>query len=268
MEMDFDRRDARAEQLRVMLTDSSLREVFNPLASDIAAWPCPAEPACEAVLAAVRRFEHWRQMLQSLVDSGLSAQSKARTVRRADPFSAITSWRPCPPLRPSARGPDQPERIRISSFHAPRSRSRPARARSRRTLAISSERELDDTGTGRLDPRALLTGRTARRQRREPERDHRPYPGPIAGTAAAELLDSLLVRAGYLTEQRDLYDEPRYTVRKKRFWHVTGDFPRITEADLRPGVGDCEYRISIAGLEQYAMPAEEVLSAVMEGSPR
>ena len=28
------------------------------------------------------------------------------------------------------------------------------------------------------------------------------------------------------------------------FWHVAGDFPRITEADLRPGVGDCRYRIS------------------------
>jgi hypothetical protein len=87
----------------------------------------------------------------------------------------------------------------------------------------------------------------------------------VSGTAAMELLSSLLVRVGYLTEQRSLYEEPRYTVRKARFWQVAGDFPRITEADLRPGVGDCEYRISVAGLEQYAIPAEEVLSAAMEG---
>ena len=56
-------------------------------------------------------------------------------------------------------------------------------------------------------------------------------------------------------------------MRKQRFWHVTGDFPRITEADLRPGVGDCEYRIATVGLDQYVLPAEDVLSAVMEGSP-
>ena len=29
------------------------------------------------------------------------------------------------------------------------------------------------------------------------------------------------------------------------------DFPRITEADLRPGVGDCRYRISTTGLDEY-----------------
>ena len=56
-------------------------------------------------------------------------------------------------------------------------------------------------------------------------------------------------------------------MRKQRFWHVTGDFPRITEADLRPGVGDCQYRISAAGLDQYACLPEDVLAAVKEGSP-
>ena len=84
----------------------------------------------------------------------------------------------------------------------------------------------------------------------------------MADAAARTLLDDLLVRAGYLRQQRDLYDEPRYTVRRQRFWHVAGDFPRITEADLRPGVGDCRYRISTAGLDQYLMTAEQVAAAV------
>ena len=67
--------------------------------------------------------------------------------------------------------------------------------------------------------------------------------------------------------QRDLYDEPRYTVRRQRFWHVTGDFPRITEADLRPGVGDCQYSIATAGLDQYLMTAEMSPRPSAEGSP-
>ena len=52
---------------------------------------------------------------------------------------------------------------------------------------------------------------------------------------------------------------------EQRFWHVTGNFPRITEADLRPGVGDCRYRISTAGLDQYLMTADQV-SAIIGGS--
>ena len=78
-------------------------------------------------------------------------------------------------------------------------------------------------------------------------------------TAAARAeFDDMLVRAGYLSEHRHLYDEIRYTVRQTNFWHVTGDFPRITEADLRPGVGDCRYRISTVGLDQYGVSAERV----------
>jgi hypothetical protein len=136
------------------------------------------------------------------------------------------------------------------------------------TIAISSERELDDTGAGplvlahfSLDERRGGNGESLNslidRTRLV-----------LGDTVTVERFNSQLIRVGYLTEHRHLYEEPRYTIRRQRFWHVTGDFPRITEADLRPGVGDCEYRISVAGLEEYLMPAEEVLSAVMEGSPR
>ena len=63
-------------ELRVILTDASLREVFNPLVSDIAA-AAHAEPsAAVAVLAAVGRFARWRQMLQNLAASGLVPRSR------------------------------------------------------------------------------------------------------------------------------------------------------------------------------------------------
>ena len=70
-------------------------------------------------------------------------------------------------------------------------------------------------------------------------------------------------------QQRDLYDEPRYTVRKQRFWHVAGDFPRITEADLRPGVGDCCVPVSPPlALDQYLMTTDRCAAAVIrDGSP-
>lgn len=135
-------------------------------------------------------------------------------------------------------------------------------AKEPQTLVISSERELDPSGT----PQLILAGLSLDERRGGSGESLNTAVGSARGDvtdpAARSLLDDLLVRAGYLQSQRDLYDEPRYTVRRERFWHVTGDFPRITEADLRPGVGDCRYRISTSGLDQYLMTADQVGSVV------
>lgn len=266
LEMQFTRQDDQG-QLRVMLTDPGLREVFNPLASDIAATAYAEPDAAEAVVAAVRRFEHWRQMLQSLSSSGLSVQERRGLFGELSFFrshllpilsasEAVGAW-----TGPAGAHQDfQLQRVAIEV--------KTSSGKEPQTIVISSERELDETGIGRLvlahfslDERRGGSGESLNSiidQTRS----------LIDDPAARELLNASLVRAGYLLGQRDLYDEPRYTIRRQRFWNVAGDFPRITESDLRPGVGDCEYRISVAGLEQYAMAADDVLSAVLEGSPR
>lgn len=267
IEMDFDRRDARVGALRVILTDPSLREVFNPLASDIAAVAHTQPTGMEAVLAAVRRFEHWRQMLQSLVDSGLSPQSRrglfGELILLRDHLlvalpaaEAVAAWTGPTGANQDFQLPGAAIEVKTNSGKEPQS------------LVISNERELDETGTDQLilahfslDERRGGSGESLN-VIVDRARDL------ISDPVAREALDSLLVRAGYLRQQHNLYDEPRYTVRKYRFWHVIGEFPRITEADLRPGVGSCEYRISIAGLDQYVLSAEDVLSVVIEGSPR
>lgn len=264
LEMEFRSREG-GGQLRVVLTDASLREVFNPLASDIAATAHAEPDTASAVVAAVSRFEHWRQMLQGLAVSGLSAKERQglfgelfflrdHLLMVLPAAEAVRSWTGPTGAHQDFQLPRVAIEVKTSSVKEPQN------------IAISSERELDDTGTGRLvlahfsvDERRGGTGESLNTII-DRTRDL------VSGTAATELLNDLLVRTGYLAEQRSLYEEPRYTVRKERFWHVAGDFPRITEADLRPGVGDCEYRISVAGLERYAMPAEEVLSAAMEGS--
>lgn len=266
LEMQFSRHDG-SGQLRVVLTDPSLREVFNPLASDIAATAHAEPDAASAVTAAVSRFEHWRNMLQNLSASGLSTQA------RRGLFGEISFLRhPLLTVLPASRavgswtGPTGAHQ----DFQLPRVavEVKTSSGKEPQRIVISSERELDDTGTEQLvlahfslDERRGGNGEslnTVIDRTRE----------LITDATARELLDASLVRVGYLQSQRALYEEPRYTVRKQHFWHVTGDFPRITESDLRPGVGDCAYRISIAGLEKYAMPGEDVLSAVTEGDPR
>lgn len=264
LEMQLARRGDDGSELRVVLTDSSLREVFNPLAADIAAAARQAPGPAQAVLAAAGRFEHWRRMLEQLGRTGLTPEARRGlygelTILRehllpALPAAqAVAAW-----TGPTAAHQDfqllrAAIEVKVTSAKEPQ------------TLVISSERELDPAGAARL----ILAGLSLD-ERRGGSGDSlnaaiSSARADVTDPAARSLLDDLLVRVGYLQSQCDLYDEPRYTVRRERFWHVTGNFPRITEADLRPGVGDCRYRISTAGLDQYLMTADQV-SAIIGGS--
>ncbi|MEU4550750.1 PD-(D/E)XK motif protein [Micromonospora violae] len=248
-------------ELRVVLTANERREVFNPLIADVATTAHAAEGPVEALTAAIERFEHWRHLLQSIRDTGLSEE-----VRRGL-FGELVVLRDhlCPVLKP-------PEAV--SAWRGPMGANQdfelPACAievktgtgRSPRSIVIASERQLDDTGTDHLllahlslDERRGGSGESL-----NDVVESLRAATPLAAVRAE--LDDLLIRVGYLSEHQHLYDELRYTVRGTNFWHVTGDFPRIIEADLRPGVGGCHYRISTAGLDQYGVSAERVASIV------
>ena len=80
----------------------------------------------------------------------------------------------------------------------------------------------------------------------------------LTSPAARARFDGLLIQVGYLPGHHDLYEEPRYTLRELRFWHVREGFPRLVESDLPEGVGDCTYHVSTSGLDAYRATADEV----------
>jgi hypothetical protein len=248
-------------ELRVLLTDNNLREVFNPLASDIASTAQGQPGPAEAVLAAVSRFEHWRCLLQSLADAGLTPEARQGlfgelTILRVHllpalpALDAVRAWTGPTAANQDFQLPKAAIEVKTSSGKEPQ------------TLVISNERELDEKGASRLilahlslDERRGGNGESLNAAVDQTRT-------LLTDPAATAVLDDLLVRAGYLRHQRELYDEPRYTVRQQRFWDVAGDFPRITEADLRSGVGDCRYSISTAGLERYLLAAAEIAETI------
>jgi hypothetical protein len=248
-------------ELRVVLTDDSLREVFNPLADDIATTAGAAANSTDAVLAGVSRFEHWRLMLERLGDTGLPPEARRglfgeltvlrdRLLPVLPAADAVSAW-----TGPTAANQD---------FQLPRAaiEVKTSSGKEPQTLVISNERELDEKGVSRLilahlslDERRGGTGESLNAAVDQTR-------AMVTDAAATAVLDDLIVRAGYLRHQRELYDEPRYTVRQQRFWDVAGDFPRITEADLRSGVGDCRYSISTAGLERYLLATDDIAETI------
>lgn len=266
LEMQFAAMEDGSSELRVLLTADDLREVFNPLASDIASTAQAATGAVAAVLAAADRFEHWRRMLQNIAEAGLPPEARRGlfgelTVLRDHLLPAIPgadavhAWTGPAAANQDFQLPAAAIEVKTSSGKEPQA------------IVVSNERELDERGTPKLVLAHLSLderrGGSGESLNNAIERTR----AALNNAGARAALDDLLVRAGYLGHQHSLYDEPRYTVRRLRFWHVTGDFPRVTEADLRPGVGDCQYRIATAGLDAYLMTADDVAIAAQKGIP-
>lgn len=75
---------------------------------------------------------------------------------------------------------------------------------------------------------------------------------------AAAILDIALLEARY--EVRDEYEDEAWLLVDRTFYAVTGDFPRIERADLRPGVEMVTYSIRVADCQGYVTDLDEALA--------
>jgi hypothetical protein len=65
--------------------------------------------------------------------------------------------------------------------------------------------------------------------------------------------EDLLIVAGYLDCHASRYQSTGYVEREHHFFEVRNNFPRIIGQDLRPGVGDLSYSISVAECLHYVI---------------
>lgn len=248
-------------ELQVTLTANELREVFNPLVTDVADTARAAPSAAAALTAAVDRFERWQDLLRAVNRNGLGFEARLGLYGELLLFrdhvlpalvqvEAVETWTGPTGANQDFHLPEVAIEVKASTAKRPQS------------IRIASERQLDGTGTP-----ALLLALVMLDERRGGSGeslngmvDH--IREQLTGPAGRARFDGRLIQAGYLPGQRDLYDEPRYTLRELRFWQVRGDFPRVVESTLPEGVGDCTYHVSTSGLEQYRATTDEVTALI------
>ncbi|MGY5120548.1 PD-(D/E)XK motif protein [Streptomyces sp. 900105755] len=251
---------ARDFELQVSLTADTLREVFTPLAEDIARTVKDA-PGDTVLEAAVRRFLHWQQLMRTVGVDGLGKEARRglygelhflreHLLDNLPPLSAVEAWT-------GPEGTNQDFQLPACAVEV-----KSTVAKNPVTLRIASERQLDDTGVSRLF--LLLVSLDERRGgsgeslNTTVDRVRSLLLSPVA----VARLDTQLARIGYFPHQRELYDEPRYTLRRVDMWNVSGSFPRLVEADLPAGVGDCSYEISVSALERHRATSQEVIGLI------
>jgi Putative PD-(D/E)XK family member, (DUF4420) len=79
---------------------------------------------------------------------------------------------------------------------------------------------------------------------------------------AKEELENRLFEVGYLDLHASRYEQTGYAVREVNYFKVEQDFPRIVEADLRNGVGDVHYTISVSECKRFSIDESDMLSRI------
>ena len=239
--------------LAFQLLDPNQRDIFQTLCRDIISAAARAESEAGAVSAALMRTWRWHHLLRGGHHTLLSPEEQKGLLGelfvlerlllpRMDATSAVTAW----------RGPlGAPKDFDIARVAI---EAKTRRGGATPSLSITSESQLDEGGVDSLflhvveldeAPTETTHGVTlhdvAERIR---ERLFSLDPGSCG------ILETRLSAAGYRVE--DDYSSHPWMEGASRIFLVTGNFPRITSSEIRSGVSNVRYSVSLADCEPFA----------------
>jgi hypothetical protein len=119
-------------------------------------------------------------------------------------------------------------------------------AKQHQKLTISSERQLDDSFYERLYLYHLSLDAIEAGAQTLPSLIDDIRKAISDSPNSLQYFNEGLDDVGYLDEHKQMYESVGYEIREENVFLVGGEFPRILESELRPGVGDVRYSISIA----------------------
>jgi len=247
--------------LQLILKNSRYNDIFITLVQDIMDHLAPLANEREAVAEFITRLRRWQAFLEKHNPEGLSQEEQQGlygelwflhqiVIPQLGSRKGIQCWT-------GPRGTQQDFQFQSCAVEV-----KTTVAKQHQKLAISSERQLDDTGTGTLI--LLHLSLDARQGRGE------SLPNIVNSLRilvendpiAKEELEILLFEIGYLDIYTPRYNQICYTQREVNYFNIEGDFPRIVEADLPNGVGDVRYTISVAECKRFSIAELDVISLI------
>lgn len=246
--------------LQLELTEPGHADVFDVVANDVVKNVVLSADDKKAFGTFITRIIEWQSFLDQLPAAGLGEAVQLGLfaelwflreflLRETAPEKAVNAW-----AGPKALAKD-------FGFSGVAFEVKASAMKQHSRFRISSELQLDTRGVGRLILFGLLLEQLVADGFALPEiveairTDLHPHP------EAALRFSELLLQAGYVDADAPHYTT-RYAIRSHHFFDVREDFPRITERDLRPGVGDVRYSISVSECERYVVTEEEARNII------
>lgn len=242
--------------LVVMLEEERLRDIFAVLGADLVN-VVAAEPTPDAALhRCVDRLAMWQGLFDRISPDGLSEERQrglfgelvileSLFLRLLDPADAVAAW----------AGSSAAHQDFLLGGLAIEVKSSLAKRHAR--IIIANEKQLDERAHDCL---LLASVRLD-----ESEAHGVALPDLVAEVrtrlksleTAVRLFDEKLLQGDYLEVHAPLYSQ-KWKVASTSWFNVTGDFPRLTEANLPAGVGDIRYSIIADDLGAWEQSIERV----------
>jgi hypothetical protein len=249
--------------LELQLDEPGANDVFTALVADVAQATTSAGDDDSAVKLFLGRLSRWMRLLQREAQ-GLSAERqrglyaelwfiRERLAGAVELVEAVQAWQGpsgAPHDFQTASGSIE---VKSTATNQPQ------------VVRISSERQLDETGTPALH--LLHVSLDVHRDSGE------SLPQMVAslraavdGGPAATLFDDRLLDVGYIDIHAPHYAHTGYTLREVNFFELADGFPRITEQSLPPGIGGVSYTLSIAACLPFRVDDAAVLESLKGSS--
>jgi len=242
----------------LLQTNDTFRDIFTSLTVDVASHIAPTTDHKAAVEKFLARLKRWQQFLERSGPEGLGDEAQRGLfgelwfIRHylvpVAGTQAVAAW-----TGPGMTAQD-------FQFSGLAVEVKTTTAKEHQKLPITGEKQLESSTELRIV--LLHLSLTAQRD---------------TGLTLVELTDSVrallasaplslsvfedtLLAAGYLDTHANRYAHPGYLIREHHFCEVKDDFPRIVGADLRDGVGDVTYSVSVAACLPYIVKEAEFLA--------
>lgn len=244
--------------LQLVLTNIKYKDIFTTLVQDIVDYLAFVADEKSAISAFITRLKRWQAFLEKHSLEGLSEAAQQGLYgelwflrQLVFPHLELPKGLRC---WTGPKGTQQDFQFSGCAVEV-----KTTSARQHQKLAIASERQLDDTGAGAIV--LLHLSLDVRQGQGE------TLPGIVASmrslvegdAISRDELENLLFEIGYLDIHATRYDNVGYTLREHNYFKVGTDFPKIIESDLRNGVGDVRYSISVAECKRFSIPESEVI---------
>lgn len=240
------------------LTEPRFADVFDALAVDLARRVEEAPSASAAVIVLLGQLRRWQRFLASGRDGldpamqrGLWGELHFLRTHLLPLLggAAVEGW----------KGPEGAHQD--FQFATAWVEVKTTLAKQPQSVRIASERQLDDTRAPALFLHVLAL--------EAHEGGAATLPAAVAELRAAlaawpaprETFEDRLLAAGYLDRDAPRYATPGYAMRQTQSFRVQGDFPRLVEAALPPGIGEASYSLSLAACAAHRVDDAAIAAA-------
>ena len=246
-------------ELHVFLLDNHLKDIFSLFIENILEEISKSVTENEALIETSNVVLKWKKLFDKINFQGLSIERQKGLIGELLLFNSIQDeGYSIDALLESWTGPDFNDKdfrfgsfgieVKLTSSKVPK-------------VKISSERQLDSENLTKLylliyiveevKDKGLSLNSLIEQIRNKINNNQN----------ALKKFNERLLLVGYFDEDFDNYSN-QYAFRKRNFYEVNNNFPRLVASDLPTGLFDTKYNIELSAIEQFLVNNESILELI------